>query len=373
MKRLTYLLILIVLTVVSCQPSSKTPDPVTPINNTDFYLGADLSYVNEMEDCGAQYKNQDGELEDPFLIFENAGTNLIRVRLWHNPTWTNYSNISDVKKTILRAKNSGMSVLLDFHFSDTWADPDSQLIPNEWSSLINDTEALGDVVYNYTYNILSELIAENLKPDIVQLGNEINAMILQDEILEWPINWERNSSLINKAISAVRDVSEDIEVMLHIAQPENGLWWFEQAFQNGIEDFDWIGLSYYPVWSSYGLENLEEPLSILIQTYDKRLMIVETAYPFSLINQDSANNILGASSVIENYPPTQEGQLNYLNSLKNILKNVGAEGLVYWEPAWVSTSCSTQWGVGSHWENAALFDANYKANLALSFYNLDTD
>ena len=71
MKRFTYLLILIVLTVVSCQPSSKTPDPVTPINNTDFYLGADLSYVNEMEDCGAQYKNQDGELEDPFLIFEN--------------------------------------------------------------------------------------------------------------------------------------------------------------------------------------------------------------------------------------------------------------------------------------------------------------
>ncbi|MTE26376.1 cellulase family glycosylhydrolase [Winogradskyella sp. ZXX205] len=342
----------------------------TPIS---FYYGADLSYVNEMEDCGAIYKDSDGITTDVYQLFKNEGANLVRVRLWHNPDWTNYSNFNDVKETIQRAKSKGLKVLLDFHYSDTWADPSKQEIPAAWLNEINNTPALGELLYNYTYNTLDELSNQNLLPDMVQVGNEINGMILQQGELVWPIDWTRNATLINKGIEAVRDIAtaknKDIEVMLHIAQPENGLWWFEQATANGITDFDWIGLSYYPLWSDYDLDEVQTPLSTLINTYNKKLMIVETAYPFTLENADNANNILGSDALTGGFPASQQGQLDYLNQLALIIENAGGQGLVYWEPAWVSTGCSTLWAQGSHWDNATLFDHDNKATLGIKFYN----
>jgi arabinogalactan endo-1,4-beta-galactosidase len=372
-----YLLVYLLccLSCSSCEKSSILSSGSDGIEPTpiEFYYGADLSYVNEMEDCGATYFDDSNVTKDPFLIFKDAGTNLVRVRLWHNPTWTNYSNFEDVKKTIQRAKTHGMNVLLDFHYSDHWADPSKQEIPSAWLDQINNTEALGNLLYDYTFETLSSLSNSNLLPDIVQVGNEINGMILQQGELVWPIDWPRNSSLINKGIQAVRDISEeknkDIEVMLHIAQPENGLWWFEQATQNGVTDYDWIGLSYYPLWSEYTLNNVGTPISTLINTYNKRLMIVETAYPFTLSNNDPANNILNENALVSGYPATQQGQLDYLNQLKTVAENAGAEGIVYWEPAWVSTECSTLWGQGSHWDNATLFDHDNKATLGMQFYN----
>lgn len=371
------LIILITLfSIISCSPSKSqediTKENVVTSELPNFYYGADLSYVNEIEDCGAKYKDSNNEEKDPYKIFKEAGSNLVRVRLWHNPNWTAYSNYNDVKKTISRAKSEGMYVLLDFHYSDTWADPDSQEIPEAWVGQIEDTEALGELFYNYTYETLNNLAIANLLPDIVQVGNEINGMILQQGELK-TINWERNSYLLNKGIKAVRDISiqkdKKIGVMLHIAQPENGLWWFNQATKNGITDFDWIGLSYYPKWSSYSLSTISTALTTLINTYKKRLMIVETAYPFTLENDDTAGNILGEDSLIPGYLATEQGQLNYLNKLKEVIQNAGGEGLVYWEPAWVSSSCSTLWGKGSHWDNATLFDHNNKANLGMKFYN----
>jgi arabinogalactan endo-1,4-beta-galactosidase len=367
----------IVLMSIFLSYSCNSSDPEKSLDNDDtpisFYYGADLSYINEMEDCGAIYKNSNGAEEDPYTIFKNEGANLVRLRLWHNPDWTNYSNLQDVKNSIQRAKNQGMRVLLDFHYSDTWTDPSQQQIPAAWLSSVNNTEALGDLLYNYTYNTLLELANEGLSPNIVQIGNEINPMILQEGELVWPIDWERNSHLINKGIEAVRTLAEDknktIEVMLHIAQPENGLWWFEQATENGVTDFDWIGLSYYPIWSDYSLDAVQSPLTTLINTYHKKLMIVETAYPFTLENIDSANNILGSNALVNGYPASQQGQLNYLTQLQSIVANAGGQGVVYWEPAWVSTDCFTLWSQGSHWDNATLFDANNQATLGMKFYN----
>jgi arabinogalactan endo-1,4-beta-galactosidase len=368
----------LILSFFSCSSVNDNGDsnnnPINPDPETSaFYYGADLSYVNEMEDCGATYINSNNITKDPYKIFKDAGANLVRVRLWYNPTWTNYSNYNDVKTSLQRAKTEGMKILLDFHYSDTWADPSKQEIPAAWLNEINNTEALGDLLYNYTYETLNNLSNSNLLPDIVQIGNEINPMILQQGDLVWSIDWERNSSLLNKGIKAVRDISveknKDVEVMLHIAQPENGLWWFEQATQNGITDFDWIGLSYYPLWSEYALNNVGNPISTLINTYNKKLMIVETAYPFTLTNADAANNILGQDALISGYPATQQGQLDYLNHLKTAIENAGGEGLIYWEPAWVSTGCSTLWAQGSHWDNTTLFDNNNKATLGMTFYN----
>lgn len=375
MKKSSFLFKLFLLSFLACSTNKDSNDPIEEISNPEttlFYYGADLSYVNEMIDCGAVYKDSNGITKDPYVIFKEAGANLVRLRLWHNPAWTNYSNYTDVKLAIQQAKSQGMKVLLDFHYSDTWADPSKQEIPAAWLSEINNTSALGELLYNYTYQTLNNLNTLNLLPDIVQIGNEINAMILQEGELEWPIDWERNSFLINKGIQAVRDISQEtdknVEVMLHIAQPENGLWWFEQATQNGVTDFDWIGLSYYPNWSSYTLSNISEPIISLINTYNKRLMIVETAYPFTLDNADAANNILGEDALIAGYPATQQGQLDYLNQLQNIIENSGGEGLIYWEPAWVSTNCSTLWSQGSHWDNATLFDHDYKATLGMQIY-----
>ncbi|MDB4148679.1 arabinogalactan endo-1,4-beta-galactosidase [Flavobacteriaceae bacterium] len=369
-----YLIIILISTfLLSC--SKDYPDSLekeNPNSNVFFY-GADLSYVNEMEECGAVYKDFNDNDNDPYKIFAEAGTNLVRIRLWHNPTWTNYSNINDVKKSIQRAKSEGIQVLLDFHYSDTWADPSQQEIPSAWLGQINNTNVLGDLLYNYTFDTLNDLANSDLLPDIVQLGNEINAMILQKGEVKWPIDWIRNSSLINKGIKAVRDVAslknKKIDIMLHIAQPENGLWWFEQANAAGVTDYDWIGLSFYPIWSEYDLNSINAPIKTLIETYDKRLMIVETAYPFTLENVDNANNILNEDALISGFPASQQGQLDYLNALKAKVFESGGEGVIYWEPAWVSTSCSTLWASGSHWDNATLFDHNNKSNLGMQFYN----
>lgn len=353
---------------------TRTPPEIhIPEVKDDFYYGADLSYVNEMIDCGAVYKNEDNQIKDPYTIFSEAGANLVRVRLWHDPDWTSYSDFEDVKRTMIRAKEEGMRVLLDFHYSDTWTDPQKQHIPAAWESYMEDKEKLGSILYQYTYQTLIDLANEKLLPEIVQIGNEINPMILQGEELVWPIDWDRNAYLINKGIEAVRAVSKErnkeIGVMLHIAQPENALWWFKEATENGLTDYDWIGLSYYPLWSEYDLDDVGVAFKTLIDTYKKRLMVVETAYPYTMENADSANNILGNDALIFGYPATQQGQFDYLIRLKKSIQDAGGEGLVYWEPAWVSTNCSTLWGQGSHWDNATLFDHDNKATKALSFYN----
>ena len=378
MKNIKQILFIIAsLLLISCNSCSDKNSPEIPNIETEkpiaFYYGADLSYVNEMVDCGAVYKDADNVIKDPYKIFKEAGTNLVRLRLWHNPTWTNYSNFEDVKNAIKKVKAEGMEVLLDFHYSDTWTDPSKQKIPAAWENQMNNKEALGELLYNYTYETLSNLALENLLPEMVQVGNETNPMILQGEKLVWPIDWDRNSYLLNMGIKAVRDISKaqnkKVEVMLHIAQPENGLWWFKEATENGVTDFDWIGLSYYPIWSEYTLDNVGTVFKTLMDTYNKKLMVVETAYPFTLDNIDEANNILDSEALINGFPATEQGQLDYLNTLQNVIEQSGGEGLVYWEPAWVSTGCSTLWGKGSHWDNATLFDQNNSSNLGMQFYN----
>jgi arabinogalactan endo-1,4-beta-galactosidase len=139
-------------------------------------LGSDLSYTNEMEDCGGKFRSKGIEI-DPFQIMKDKGANIIRLRLWHTPSWTKYSTLADVKKSISRSKKLGMTILLDFHYSDTWADPDHQQIPKAWEN-IKDTQILGDSLYNNTLNTFLTLSKENLLPDMVQVGNETNSEIL---------------------------------------------------------------------------------------------------------------------------------------------------------------------------------------------------
>ncbi|QUD88294.1 arabinogalactan endo-1,4-beta-galactosidase [Phenylobacterium montanum] len=322
-----------------------------------FYFGADLSYVNEMQDCGAQYRDH-GQVKDPFEIFKDHGANLVRVRLWNDPDWTRYSNLADVEKTIARAKGQGMQVLLDFHYSDTWADGDKQIAPKAWAS-ITDTGELSHKLYQFTFDTLAALNAKGLAPDLVQVGNETNPELLGG-VKGKPIDWTRNAALLNAGIQAVHDAGKAFpsapRVMLHIAQPENAEWWFPQAAAAGVKGYDLIGLSYYPKWSSKTLAGLGHTILMLRKTYGVDVMVVETAYPWTLDNADSAPNLLGADALLPGYPATPEGQAKYLADLTQTVIDHGGDGVVYWEPAWVSTGCSTPWAKGSGWDNATFFD-----------------
>jgi len=348
----------------------------TDLNAQTFFLGADLSYVNEMEDCGAvYYENQ--QAKDPFLIFGSHQANIARFRLWHSPQWTEYSTLEDVKKSIGRAKAAGMTVLLDFHYSDTWTDPGQQLIPDAWNE-IPDLTILGDSLFNYTYNTLNHLQDLGLLPDMVQIGNETNGNILvkQGEPL-YPIVWERNIYLFGRGIAAVHAINQthsaDIKTVIHIAQPESALSWFNTAAGHGFNDFDIIGISYYPGWSVHDIREAASIIGQLKTTHQKEVLIVETGYPWTLSWADNANNLLGTSNFLKTFgnSTSAEIQRDVMTELSWLVSESGGLGVIYWEPAWVSTPCSTQWSVGSHWENATFFNFGYDLHQGIGFLSYD--
>ena len=334
---------------------SPAPSPTAvlqPLPN--FFYGVDLSYTNEMEDCGAAYR-VNGTAQDPFTLFAGEGANLVRARLWQNPTWTNYSTLDDVQKTFRRAQDAGMHTLLDIHYSDDWADPGQQHIPADWKD-IEDTAILAQTVYDYTRSTLLILNEGGLLPDFVQVGNETNGGLLKEVVgLDWP----RDALLFNAGIHAVRDLTDELgrgpQIVLHVAQPENTDWWFREAAANGVTDFDIIGISYYPQWSRMSISQVGGQVTYLRNTFHKDVMIVETAYPWTLdALPETADNILNQG--ISQYGISPEGQKAFLVDLTQTVINNGGLGVIYWEPAWVSTSCETRWGQGSHWENATFFD-----------------
>jgi arabinogalactan endo-1,4-beta-galactosidase len=328
-----------------------------------IYLGVDISYANEMDDCGAVYK-AGGKTVDQYQYFKSAGANVARIRIWNDPDWTKYSNLADVKRSIQRAKQAGMQVLLDFHYSDDWADGDKQLAPKAWAKLSTPDQA--KALYAFTHDTLKTLNAEGLMPDLVQVGNETNGEIVSTLAkAKEPIRWDRNALLFNAGIKAVRDVSRETgtkpRIMLPIAQPENVEPWFEAATKAGITDYDIIGISYYSKWSKRSMAQLGQTINRLRNTYAADVLVVETAYPFTTENADSSPNLLGEDSLIAGYPATPAGQKKYLVDLTQLVLASGGTGVFYWEPAWVSTkTCGTRWGKGSNWENAAVFD--FKGN-----------
>lgn len=340
-----------------------------PANCQSFYFGNDLSYVNEMEDCGVGYK-ENGEPKDPYAIFADHGSNLIRLRLWHTPAWYDdlnegkrYSDLPDVKRSIARAKAQGMDVLLDFHLSDNWADPAKQLVPAAWLPVVDDLPALQDSLYNYVYSTLMTLKAEDLLPELVQMGNETNKGILLSpaDNAVYTLDWSRNAALFNTGIKAVRDVEsatgDSIKVVIHAAGPDNADWIFDDFLNNGVTDFDIMGISYY--WAWHKPTTIDQTGAIIRKLRDDHpayeVMIMETGYLWTTASNDQANNIISETDPLYD-PISPASQQQWLIDLtRSVLEN-GGSGVIYWEPAWVSSTCSTQWGQGSHQEHAAFFD-----------------
>jgi arabinogalactan endo-1,4-beta-galactosidase len=341
--------------------------PQAPPPAGGLYLGGDLSYVNEMEDCGAVYRKA-GQPVDPFELLKAEGGNLVRVRIWNNATWTKYSNYPDVLKTIRRAHAAGLQVLLDFHYSDDWADGGKQIAPAAWAGLSTDEQV--KALHDYTLDTLKLLDADGAMPEMVQVGNETNPELLGGKIPGAPINWDRNAKLLNAGIQAVQEAGREgsiaPRIMLHIAQPENVLPWFDAASRAGVKGYDLIGISYYSKWSKWTLAQLKDTIAEAKRRFGKDVIVVETGYPFTLEGADTANNLLGKDALVAGYPATPEGQRKFMVDLTQLTVDAGGIGVVYWEPYWVSTKCGTRWGKGSDWENSTWFD--YKSHEALPVF-----
>jgi arabinogalactan endo-1,4-beta-galactosidase len=346
-------------------PGFRTPD--------DFVMGVDLSYVNQVLDHGGRYADSLG-VRDPYAIFADHGANAVRLRLWHDPAWVRtevyrdpaaplYSGLDDVARAIAAARRRGMEVDLDFHYSDTWADPGRQDVPAAWRD-ITDLGVLEDSVYAYTRGVLEELDARGLLPEMVQVGNEINCGMLSTgagpgfpALSVCEDRWQSQGAVLNAGIRAVRDVSADIRIVLHVAQPENVARWFDNiTTAGGVTDFDVLGFSYYAPWSDAALSDLSGYVSRWRSKYGKDVMVMETAYPWTLEDADGYTNIFGAGSVEAGYPATPAGQLAYMTDLVQQVMDGGGKGVFYWEPACITSAMRDLWGTGSSWENNALFD-----------------
>lgn len=366
----------------SCKKSNVQPIeiPTTKYHlytADEFAMGVDLSYVNEIEDHGGVFRDS-SKVRDPFQIMKDHGANMVRVRLWHNPVIVRtvygnaltplYSGFEDVAKTIQRAKALGLAVNLDFHYSDTWADPANQKPPVAWEN-ITSLQVLKDSVYNYTFSVMSKLNAQGLMPEMVQIGNETNCGMMMTGIKAGFPNldgcnnhWQELGSVINSGIKAVRDVAAQstikTKIALHVADPKNQEWWFGKITTTGaVSDFDIIGMSYYPLWhTTISFSDLPALITKLKNTYNKKVMIVETAYPWTTDSYDSYNNLFGSQTPLTGYPYTKEGQTKFLIDLTKNMISAGCTGIMYWEPAYISSQAKTQWGIGSPWENSTFFD-----------------
>lgn len=337
----------------------------------ELYFGADLSFANQMADCGAIYRDSDGVEKSVYAIFKNHGANLIRVRLWTDGNDTGYSNLADVEKTIRQAHAAGMQVQLDFHYSDSWADANRQPIPTAWVGITHPNSnglvqqarsrsqdlvydrALADTLYQYTYYILTTLDHQGLMPEQVQVGNEINAEMLAPR--NWvlhpigpnrPIDWERDAMIINAGIKAVRDAgrtsSVKPKVMLQIAHPQSVETWFAEATRAGVKDYDMIGISYYAYhYSPDDMAQTGDVIRRLRKTYpDKDVMVIETDYPWTsspdlLRHSDFAYG----TNLLAGYPATIEGQRKFLEDLARTVIDAGGSGVNVWAPDLVPNKC----------------------------------
>jgi arabinogalactan endo-1,4-beta-galactosidase len=343
------------------QPESKIyPDSV-------FMMGADLSYVNALLDAGIQFKNKTGEIKNPYDIFKETGTNVVRVRLWHTPSWQiplygkiKYHDKNDVINTIKQSKDAGMKVLLDLHYSDNWADPNKQETPEQWKNL--SLQKLSDSIYQYTFTLLMQLSEMQLVPEYIQIGNENNTGICHPVGKINNNNFYAFSTLLASGCKAVRDFSTTSvikpKIIIHVAQFKDAKWWADGILTSGIMiDYDILGVSHYYKWSGdNNWTSIKQKIRELKIITKKDVLVLETAFPWTNLSKDAYANILTEEGIPPAYSATKEGQNKYLTDFTQTIIDGGGIGIFYWEPAWVSSSLRDQWGTGSSWENNAFFD-----------------
>ena len=362
--------------------------------------GVDISMLETVEDAGGTFQ-LNGTSQDLLPLLKSQGVNLVRLRLWVDPKSTSNevygggdSDLARVIRLAKRAKAQNMAFMLDLHYSDFWTDPGKQFKPKAWAAL--STDELVAQVQSYTQDVVGQLITAGVAPDYVQIGNELNSGMLWPAGKNWAANGETVGGfdvlarLLSAGVTGVRaaetagGVTTPAKTILHLAEGGNNSkfrWWFDEITKRKVS-FDIIGISYYPYWHGT-LAALQSNMNDMVSRYSKPVMVVETAYAFTLENGDSLGNNFGQASDATNggYPATAAGQRSFLKDLKAkiaAVPNGQGLGFVYWEPDWLPVNdatwatdagisyLNTTGNVGNAWENQALFDFNGDALPALA-------
>jgi arabinogalactan endo-1,4-beta-galactosidase len=331
--------------------------------------GVDISSLPKNEDKGAVYRRADGRRDDPVRILAASGVTHARLKVWVDPA-DGYNDKAHVLALARRLKRAGIGIWVDFHYSDTWADPAHQTKPAAWADL--DVAGLTRAVYDHTADVLGALRRQGTPAGLVQIGNELNGGMLWPEG-DWE-HWANLAAFLKAGLRAARDTTPRVRTILHLANGgDNGLyrWWFDNAVSHGV-DFDIIGLSYYPFWHG-PVEQAAANMADITARYGKPCVIAETAYPFTLKSEDDVNDIMNdPAQLTEGFPATPEGQAAWLRAAADLAAAVpGGQGLgyCYWEGVWTYRAGSG-WNPqdpasGNAWENLALFDFEDRALPAL--------
>ena len=328
----------------------------------DFFLGMDVSSVLSLEASGVRYRDTDGTEKDLFALLSENGVNLIRVRVWNDPFDSDgngygggNNNIEAAVEIGRRAAAYGLPLLVDFHYSDFWADPSKQQTPKAWEGM--DIKAKAEALYTYTADCLSRLKAEGIRVSMVQLGNETNGRMCGERI------WMNIVHHLMKAGSrAVREVYPDALVAVHFTNPESADTMLNYASKLAYYDLDYdvFGTSYYPYWHGT-LDNLRQVLGEIAETYGKKVMVMETSYAYTLEDGDFSGNTIGEGGGYEKYwPVTVQGQSNALQDVVRTVQEAGGIGVCWWEGAWIPV------GTESFEENSRLWET-YGSGWASSF------
>lgn len=359
-----------------------------------FVKGMDLSTLLELERCGAKYYDN-GEERDLLAIMKSYDVDTIRIRLWNDPwseTGESYgAGENDLKTSLEIAKRvmaAGFGVLLNFHYSDFWADPGKQIKPKAWADY--GVKELEQAVYDYTLESMQTFLDAGVNITMVQVGNELSNGLL------WPEgkvpNYDNIATFVNAGIRAVRKADAAIPVMIHLDNGgNNALYreWFDNFTKRG-EDFEIIGLSYYPFWHG-SLQMLNDNMNDIAERYGKDLVIAEVSMGYTMedyknyekLSDEERKGYATRPALVEKieYPMTKQGQYDFMEDFLNRISHIKGgkgKGFFYWEPAWIpvpgsgwATPASLKYmndpgPCGNEWANQALFDYDGNALPTLS-------
>ncbi|WP_328993511.1 glycosyl hydrolase 53 family protein [Kribbella sp. NBC_01245] len=334
------------------------------VGNDTIMRGADVSTLQRAGDLGTKYYYANGTQGDALDILKSAGVNYVRLRIWNNPR-SGYNNKAKVLEYARTVKAKGLKLMIDFHYSDTWADPGKQYKPAAWAN--HGIGQLQTDVYNYTYDVCNSLKAQGTTPDSVQIGNEINTGML------WPEGAVNNSNFTNLGLllkagyNATKACNSGTQVVIHTARVESGARWFYDGIRSQGVQWDVTALSYYCYWHG-SMSGMAGVVSDMKSRYGKPVILAETAYPFTTANYDHAGNIITSSQPCAGHSATPSGQQANFAAVQNTSRNAGASGVFYWEPTWHAAVPGNGWdpadinNSGNAWENQAVFDRTGRIN-----------
>ena len=336
----------------------------------DFIFGMDVSSVLAEEASGVKYYGFDGNEADLFRILADSGITHIRVRVWNNPFddqgcgfGGGNCDAAAAAEIGRRAAACGLKLIVDFHYSDFWADPGKQMVPRAWKGM--EIEEKTEAVYRYTLESLNRMKEAGADVAMVQTGNETNGAMCGEK------TWMNIAFLMDAGARAAREVYPEALVALHFANPENPDSYRTYAKKmdyyekNGLIHYDVFATSYYPFWHGT-LENLSMILTEISETYGKKVMVMETSYPYTTEDTDFSGNTAG-SGTAGDYPFSVQGQANSVRDITDTVVNgtPAGIGVVYWEGAWIAVGKNSweenheKWEkYGSGWASsyAAVYD-----------------